>query len=473
MSKALPFLSPDDFIKLRENSDAKSLNSITYKLSTLQKIFVTLEDPSSCVLGKIISIFVIIVIFLSGFVFIISTDPSIKTQPSSCDHPACDDDPQLCPGYKICEPTLPMWLFYVETFCVVVFSIDYGTRISLVTSVPSRLSRVFNVEQWDNEKDPAEPDPSYSPLVTTWRYMTRPMNIIDLISILPFFVTFATPQGGSLTIFRILRLGRILRVTKAGRNNTSMEVMVTSIKNSGEILGTLMFYILLCLIVVAALVFQFEEGDFTVNSNYPEGAYLRPTVDLQGKEPSPYVSVWVAIYWAVVTGTTLGYGDLFPTTIMGRLISCFWIFCGILVLGLPIGIIGSNFTVELEKQKELEKQRKAAIAMLRQDSIGNSMNPMHNASGKTSTSKSADKTSAIAEEKKEKEVMDDGFGFEIPVVRRPLVSTAEASTQTDLEVVPSNAEIKSDGIATDNVTLQEQLVLLDRLRTSLLRETSG
>jgi hypothetical protein len=208
-------------------------------------------------------------------------------------------------------------------------------------------------------------DPEYTPLVTLRRYVLKVMNIIDLIAILPFYIGFITPSGASLTIFRILRLGRILRLTKAGKNNSSMAVLVASLSNSREILLTLFFYVILCVTVIAALVYQFEMGQFKVTEEYPDGAYFRPTVNMQGEEVSPFVSVAAAIYWAIVTGTTVGYGDFYPTTVAGRCIASLWIFCGILVLGLPISIIGSNFSIELERSKREEMRRKELVKTLR------------------------------------------------------------------------------------------------------------
>lgn len=231
-----------------------------------------------------------------------------------------------------------------------------------------RISGIYDVEEWDLRHKGAVPDPTFSPLVTLRKYILKGMNIIDLIAILPFYIAFFTPSGASLTIFRILRLGRILRLTKAGKNNSSMSVLVSTIDGTKEILSMLFFYILLCVIVIAALVYQFEVGDFKVTKDYPNGAYFRPTVNMDGEEVSPFVSIWAGIYWAIVTGTTVGYGDLYPTTVGGRLISCFWIFSGILILGIPISIIGSNFSSELEKRKKYDEERKTRLSKLRETS---------------------------------------------------------------------------------------------------------
>ena len=121
----------------------------------------------------------------------------------------------------------------------------------------------------------------------------------------------------------------------------------------------LFYYTLLGTVVVAAVLFQFEQGEFRVTSAYPEGAYLRPSLTThEGWEVSPFTSIWAALYWAVITATTLGYGDLYPTTPVGRFISCIWIFCGIMIVAMPIGILGSQFSNTYEAYKEREAKVK-------------------------------------------------------------------------------------------------------------------
>jgi hypothetical protein len=265
----------------------------------------------------------------------------------------------------VCEPIEPVSLFYIDAVCVILFTIDYITRIAICPWVPPRLSGIFDIDAWDSDKRGASPDPEFPPRMKFRKYVLRGMNLIDLVAILPFYIAFGSASGGSLTIFRILRLGRILRLTKAGKNNKSMTVLANTMKSVMDILLMLLFYVVLCVIVVAALVFQFEQGVFKASPDYPDGAYMRPSYNMQGEVVSPYTSIWASIYWALVTGTTLGYGDLYPTTLGGRLITCAWIFCGILILGLPISIIGSNFTVEMEKMEKEEEEKERIIKTAR------------------------------------------------------------------------------------------------------------
>lgn len=168
--------------------------------------------------------------------------------------------------------------------------------------------------------------------------------------------------GESTSFLRVLQLGRILRASK---NNEGIEILSRTLKASQRELTMLLFYILLGVVVSGSLVYTFEKGTFDVSLTYPDGVYLRPTVDMQGQAPTPFVSVWASIYWSIVTATTLGYGDMFPTTPGGKFVASIWIFMGILVIGLPIGVIGSNFSDAIAEVKAMEERKAKQIQSIR------------------------------------------------------------------------------------------------------------
>lgn len=190
------------------------------------------------------------------------------------------------------------------------------------------------------------------------------MNLVDLAAILPLYINTAiaptsftnpTSSPSSFVIIRLLRLVRIVRVFKIIRERQDFLVLTLTLRKSLPVLSMLFYYTLLGTIVVAAVIFQFEQGEFRVTSEFPDGAYLRPTLAPgSGWEVSPFTSIWAALYWSIVTATTLGYGDLYPTTPIGRFIASVWIFCGIVMVAMPIGILGSNFSTVYQEYKERE-----------------------------------------------------------------------------------------------------------------------
>jgi hypothetical protein len=181
------------------------------------------------------------------------------------------------------------------------------------------------------------------------------MNVIDLVAILPFFISFLTDNGGSVSIVRVLRLARMLRIFKIGNLKQFVLLMNNTVKKSVQALGVLLFFAFLGVILFASIIFFFESGTYEVSEMFPNGAYVRWNMFHSSKEESPFSSILVSCYWAVVTSTTTGFGDLYPTSPMGRFIAVILMYLGILIIALPVGVVGSAFTKEYENMISAEK----------------------------------------------------------------------------------------------------------------------
>lgn len=368
----------------------------TFKVSFPQRLFLLFDQPEECFLGEAISFVTMIVIMISCIGYIASTGS--KEQPSSCAQPACENDPTLCPDSVICPPEDNAVYELIETVCIVFFTIDYFTRLFLVPLMPARCAalrleqlcdacRVYNMclyfrtvlqetsvfihifhfvlfatcfsnvrlagilpSYFDMlNSNGIVPVPEYSVPVTIWRYMTMPMNLIDLVAILPFYVAYFSTSGSSVSIIRILRLVRVLRVFKMGGLGNGVTLMSNAIMNSISAMGILLFFTVLGVILFGSIIFFLEAGVFEVTEVYPEGAFLRWNVMHTAKEESPFSSILVSCYWAMVTFTTVGYGDFVPTSPFGRFVALILMYTGILVLALPISVIGANFQREYER----------------------------------------------------------------------------------------------------------------------------
>ena len=164
-----------------------------------------------------------------------------------------------------------------------------------------------------------------SSVISFIKYPFTPFAIIDLISILPA-LSILSSGFKLLRLFRIFRTFRVFRVFKAFRYSKSFEIIIGVIKNSKDALiavGTLA----LGYILVSALIIFNIEGD-------------------------SFETFFDAIYWATVSLTTVGYGDIYPITTAGRIITMISSLFGIAIVALPAGIITAGYMKALNDEKE-------------------------------------------------------------------------------------------------------------------------
>jgi voltage-gated potassium channel len=196
------------------------------------------------------------------------------------------------------------WLFRsVETVSLVVFSAEYLVRLWVSVEHPRARGK------------PA------------WRarlaYALTPAALIDLIAIAPFFVEEFTDAH-----LRIVVLVRLLRLFKLGRYSTGFQSLFEALRRERQALLA-SFLILVSVVLVAASFAYMAER----------------TV-----QPDAFGSIPDAIWWAMATVTTVGYGDVVPKTALGRIVGGFTMISGILMIALPVAIIGSSFA-EVVRQR--------------------------------------------------------------------------------------------------------------------------
>ncbi len=156
-------------------------------------------------------------------------------------------------------------------------------------------------------------------------YPVTPMAIIDLLSILP---TFLSVNSGLrlLKVFRLVRSFRVFRAFRMFRYSKSVTVIVNVIRNQR-----------MALLAVCSMA----------------GAYiLLSALIVFNVEPDTFDTFFEAVYWAVVSLTTVGYGDIYPVSATGRVVTMLSSFVGIAIVALPAGIITAGYMSELEKQDE-------------------------------------------------------------------------------------------------------------------------
>lgn len=202
------------------------------------------------------------------------------------------------------------WLDLFELFSVVIFSVEYVARVWSCT-VESRFSH---------------------PLLGRLRYMATPAALIDLLAILPFYITFAKVD---LRYMRAFRLVRLARLAKLGRYSEAASLLLRVLRNKREELILTLGLLLTLTVVFASLIFAAESE----------------------AQPDKFPDIPHAMWWAIVTITTVGYGDVYPVTTLGKVVGAATALLGILMIALPTGVFGAAFVEELGNRRRSKSGR--------------------------------------------------------------------------------------------------------------------
>lgn len=208
---------------------------------------------------------------------------------------------------------LPDWCSKVfnviETFSVVVFTIEYISRL------------------WTSDML----YPKISPTKAKLKYIFSFMAIIDLLAILPFYIPFIIPID--LRVLRMLRVVRLFRILKVNRYTNALQTISTVFKNKKSQLISSVFVVSLLMIIASVLMYNIE--------NYAQ--------------PDKFSNAFSALWWAVATLTTVGYGDIYPVTVAGKILSAVIALLGIGLVAVPSGIISAGFVEIIDKDKETDE----------------------------------------------------------------------------------------------------------------------
>ncbi len=153
-------------------------------------------------------------------------------------------------------------------------------------------------------------------------YARSPFGLIDLISVLPTYIALFIPGLSALIDVRILRLLRIFRVLKMGAYIAEFQSLGTALRASRRKILVFLLFIAMVVLVMGTLMYVIEG---------PENGFT---------------SIPVGIYWAIVTMTTVGFGDITPQTDFGRFIASWQMLIGWGILAVPTGIVGAEFAVQ-------------------------------------------------------------------------------------------------------------------------------
>ena len=176
-------------------------------------------------------------------------------------------------------------------------------------------------------------------------FLRAPVNIIDIIATMSFYLDFLlTKLKQESDILEFFSIIRIMRLYKLTRHSSGLKILIHTFKASAKELSLLIFFLILGIVVFAALIF------------YAERIQYNPENDFE--------SIPVGLWWAIVTMTTVGYGDMVPKTYVGMFVGALCALAGVLTIALPVPVIVSNFALfysHTQARSKLPKKRRRVL----------------------------------------------------------------------------------------------------------------
>jgi hypothetical protein len=261
-------------------------------------IWHTLTDSSYSRLAFTTGIFLAVCIALSVFAFILETVPSYEQ----------------APGYG-------NYFFYAECFFVVIFTIELSLKF------------------WSTPQ-------------TTLQFFSDPLNVIDILSILPFFIELSLVlvfDGEKIAMWdlRGLRAFRLMRMLKMGRFSGDLQLLAKGMLRARMSIAMLCGTLMLGMVIFSVIMWLLEQGTW----NPGKQCYSR-TGEVFFNGCSPFESVPFGFWWSLTTMTTVGYGDTFPLTPLGRVVGGIAMLAGIFCVALPTGILCAEFSKLYEEKRK-------------------------------------------------------------------------------------------------------------------------
>jgi len=203
---------------------------------------------------------------------------------------------------------------FIELFSILIFSTEYIIRF------------------WVSDLHYT----TLSPYKARIKYLFSFYGIVDLIAILPFYLPLLIPLvfNIDLRFLRTFRLLRLFRMFKLANYSESLQLLVNVFKEKKNDLITTFVVTFIILIITSTLMYELEH-----------------TV-----QPDKFPNVFATLWWAVATLTTIGYGDVFPITAMGKILAGFTAILGIGLVAIPTGILSSGFVEAINNKRKLEQK---------------------------------------------------------------------------------------------------------------------
>jgi voltage-gated potassium channel len=200
-------------------------------------------------------------------------------------------------------------LVAIEAITVAFFAVDYALRLWTAPEFFPKLSSFRSV----------------------WKYVFSLTGIVDLLSFLPYYLPIFFPAGAA--VFRIFRVVRIFRLFQINAYYSAMNVITEVLRSRRQQLASSVFIILVLMLASSLCMYSLEHE----------------------AQPEVFSNAFSGIWWAVSTLLTVGYGDIYPITTAGKIVSIFITFLGVGMVAIPTGIISAGFVDQFSRIKRLSE----------------------------------------------------------------------------------------------------------------------
>ncbi|KAG7258699.1 hypothetical protein CRUP_002001 [Coryphaenoides rupestris] len=280
-------------VRLILEEDMESSDRLVSRAGRCRRfLWKVMEKPDSSWMARVVAVASFLFILVSSVVMCVGTVPELQVM-------------DAVEGKLVEHPTLEA----IETACILWFTAEYLLRLA---SSPDKL-----------------------------RFALSFMNVIDFAAIVPFYVALGLTRLGTSAVMELanvqqavqaLRIMRIARIFKLARHSSGLQTLTYALKRSLKELGLLLMY-------MGVGIFVFSSLAYTMEQSHPETLFK---------------SIPQSFWWAVITMTTVGYGDIYPKTTLGKCNAAVSFLCGVIAIALPIHPIINNFVVFYNKQRVLE-----------------------------------------------------------------------------------------------------------------------
>ncbi|XP_015116634.1 potassium voltage-gated channel protein Shaw [Diachasma alloeum] len=288
--------------------------TLTWWQKIKPKMWSLFDEPYSSNAAKIIGVISVFFICVSIVSFCLKTHPDMRVP--VIERRIARRGNGTSTTYDKIETNAHDAFFYIECMCNAWFTIEFICRI---TASPNR-----------------------------WAFLRTTVNLIDMVATLSFYIDLALQKFaahlGNADILEFFSIIRILRLFKLTRHSSGLKILMQTFRASAKELTLLIFFLVLGIVIFASLVYYAER--------------------IQSNPKNDFKSIPLGLWWALVTMTTVGYGDMVPKTYPGMFVGALCALAGVLTIALPVPVIVSNFAMyysHTQARAKLPKKRRRVL----------------------------------------------------------------------------------------------------------------